>query len=165
MPLHFYTLYCNQHLKWRSRNQNCLDGELPRASLPSDTSGAAITHHPGVWTWKALLFICWSERHLPVYAGLGVGDLVEAGHLEAVGVAALALVHEVAEGQHHLQDLGEALAPHHLLGGTEDGWPRRGRTGRFIIRFNGYLMEGTQPNVGNQCQLSCSVCLQKYWSS
>ena len=64
-----------------------------------------------------------SELHPPVYAGLGVGDLVEAGDLEAVGVAALALVHEVAEGQHHLQDLGETLAPHHLLGGAEDGWP------------------------------------------
>lgn len=40
-----------------------------------------------------------------VHAGLGVADLVERGHLEAVGVAPLALVHVVAQCQHHLQQL------------------------------------------------------------
>ena len=57
----------------------------------------------------------------PVYAGLGVSDLVEAGDLEAVGVSSLALVHEVAEGQHHLQYLSQPLAPHHLPGRIQDG--------------------------------------------
>lgn len=58
----------------------------------------------------------------PVYAGLGVSDFVEARDLKAVGVASLALVHEVAEGQHHLQDLSQPLAPDHLLGCVQDGW-------------------------------------------
>jgi len=62
------------------------------------------------------------EPGLPVDAGLGVGDLVEAGDLEAVGVAPLALVHEVAEGQHHLQDLSQPLAPDHLPGRIQEGW-------------------------------------------
>lgn len=56
----------------------------------------------------------------PVYAGLGVSDLVETGHLEAVGIASLALVHEVAKGQHHLKDLSHPLAPDHLLGCVQD---------------------------------------------
>ncbi len=57
----------------------------------------------------------------PVYAGLGVSDLVETGDLEAVGVASLAFVHEIAKSQHHLQDLSHPLAPDHLLGGIQDG--------------------------------------------
>lgn len=57
----------------------------------------------------------------PVYAGLGVSDLVETGDLEAVGVASLALVHEVAEGQHHLQHLSQPVAPDHLPGRIQDG--------------------------------------------
>lgn len=61
----------------------------------------------------------------PVYAGLGVSDLVEAGDLEAVGVASLALVHEVAESQHHLQHLSQPLAPNHLLRSIQDGWRKR----------------------------------------
>lgn len=61
-------------------------------------------------------------RDPPVYAGLGVGDLVEAGDLEAVGIASLALVHEVAEGQHHFQDLSQPLAANHLPGRVQDGW-------------------------------------------
>ena len=57
----------------------------------------------------------------PVYAGLCVCDLVKAGDLEAEGIASLALVHEVAEGQHHLQDLSQPLALNHLLGCVQDG--------------------------------------------
>lgn len=57
----------------------------------------------------------------PVYAGLGVSDLVETRDLEAIGVASLALVHEVAKGQHNLQDLSHPLAPDHLLGCVQDG--------------------------------------------
>lgn len=68
-------------------------------------------------------FILTSPAHHcpPVYAGLGVSDLVETGDLEAVGVASLALVHEVAKGQHHFQDLNHPLAPNHLLGCIQDG--------------------------------------------
>ena len=62
----------------------------------------------------------------PVYAGLGVSDLVEAGDLEAIGVASLALVHEIAEGQHHLQDLSQPLAPDHLPGCIQDCWGENG---------------------------------------
>lgn len=58
----------------------------------------------------------------PVYAGLGVSDLVETGDLEAVGVASLAFVHEVAEGQHHLKNLSHPLAPDNLLRRIQDGW-------------------------------------------
>lgn len=50
--------------------------------------------------WVYLMFT--APPGPPVYAGLGVSDLVETGDLEAVGVAPLALVHEVAKGQHHL---------------------------------------------------------------
>lgn len=57
----------------------------------------------------------------PVYAGLGVSDLVETGDLEAISIPSLALVHEVPEGQHHLQDLNQPLAPNHLLGCIQDG--------------------------------------------
>ena len=56
-----------------------------------------------------------------VDAGLGVGDLVERGHLEAVGVAPLALVHVVPEGRHHLQQLLQVAAVQHLLGGLGQG--------------------------------------------
>lgn len=63
----------------------------------------------------------------PVYAGLGVSDLVETGDLEAVGVAPLALVHEVAEGQHHLQDLSQPLAPDNFLRCIQDGWRKMER--------------------------------------
>lgn len=38
----------------------------------------------------------------PVNAGLGVGDLVEAGHPEPVGAPTLPFVHEVANGQDNL---------------------------------------------------------------
>lgn len=58
----------------------------------------------------------------PVYAGLGVSNFVETGDFKTVGVASLALVHEVAEGQHHLQDLSQPLAPDHLPGRIQDGW-------------------------------------------
>lgn len=62
----------------------------------------------------------------PVYAGLGVGDLVETGHLEAEGVPSLALVHKVSEGKHHLQDLPHPLAVDHLQGRTQDGCTHTG---------------------------------------
>lgn len=85
----------------------------------------------------------------PVYAGFRVSDLVEAGDLEAVGVASLTLVHEVAEGQHHLQDLSQPLAPNNLLGRIKDGWrgKRRERqaAGEIILL------------VINMCAL-CLVC-------
>lgn len=58
---------------------------------------------------------------VPVYAGFGVRDLVEAGDLEAIGVASLTFVHEVAKGQHHLQNLSQMLAANHLLGSIENG--------------------------------------------
>lgn len=51
-----------------------------------------------------------------VDAGLGVGDLIETGQFEPEGVAALALVHVVPEGQDHLQELRQGPTPHHLLG-------------------------------------------------
>ena len=59
-----------------------------------------------------------------VDAGLGVGDLVERGHLEPVGIAPLALVHVVPEGQHHLQQLLQVPAVQHLPGGLGEGWGR-----------------------------------------
>lgn len=56
-----------------------------------------------------------------VNAGLGVGDLVEAGDLKPEGVAPLALVHVVPKGQDHLQELLEAAALQHCLGAGTDG--------------------------------------------
>lgn len=55
-------------------------------------------------------------ENLLVHAGLGVCDLVETGQFEAEGVATLALVHVVPEGQDHLQELRQGPTPHHLLG-------------------------------------------------
>lgn len=43
-----------------------------------------------------------SQQVPPVNAGLGVGDLVEAGHPEPVGAPSLPFVHEVADGQDDL---------------------------------------------------------------
>lgn len=54
---------------------------------------------------------------LLVDAGLGVSDLVERGHFEAIGIAPLTFVHVVTEGQHHLQKLSKSLALKNLLRG------------------------------------------------
>lgn len=54
---------------------------------------------------------------LLVDAGPGVSDLVERGHFEAIGIAPLAFVHVVTEGQHHLQKLSKILALKNLLRG------------------------------------------------
>lgn len=61
-----------------------------------------------------------AER-LPVNAGLGVSDLVEAGHPEPIGTPALPFVHEVADSQYHLQHPHQTLAEDQLLGGHQDG--------------------------------------------
>jgi len=52
---------------------------------------------------------------LLVDTGFGIGDLVERRHLEAVRVAPLTFVHEVSEGQHHLQQLLQVPAVQNLL--------------------------------------------------
>lgn len=52
---------------------------------------------------------------LLVDAGLGVSDLVERGHFESIGIAPLAFVHVVPEGQHHLQKLSKIPALKNLL--------------------------------------------------
>lgn len=51
-----------------------------------------------------------------VCARLGVSYLVEAGHFKSVGVPPLSFVHVVPEGQHHLQELAQSPALHHLSG-------------------------------------------------
>lgn len=76
-------------------------------------------------TWHEMQKSCWVQPHAlnrisPVYAGLCVSNFVEAGNLEAVGVSSLAFVHKVPEGQHHLQDLSQPLAPNHLLGSVQE---------------------------------------------
>lgn len=70
----------------------------------------------------------------PVYAGLCVSNLVETGDLEPIGVASLAFVHEVAEGQHHLQNLSQTLAPDHLPGCVQDGWKMERENDRCSCR-------------------------------
>ena len=67
-----------------------------------------------------------------VNAGLGVCDLVEAGDLKPEGVAPLAFVHVVPEGQDHFQQLLEAAALQHCLGAGTDGWKQRG-AGRYPL--------------------------------
>lgn len=75
-----------------------------------------------------------SAKSPPVYAGLGVSDLVETGDFEAEGVSSLALVHEVAKGQHHLQDLSQPFASDHLLGPVQDGWKENGKRKKQLER-------------------------------
>lgn len=69
-----------------------------------------------------------SRQVAPVDAGLGVGDLVEAGHPEPVGAPTLPLVHEVPDGQDNLQHLLQTPAADQLPGGQQDGCGGRGRT-------------------------------------
>lgn len=63
-----------------------------------------------------------ARQMAPVDAGLGVGDLVEAGHPEPVGAPSLPLVHEVPDGQDDLQHLLQTPATDQLPGGQQDGW-------------------------------------------
>lgn len=67
-----------------------------------------------------------SRQVAPVDAGLGVGDLVEAGHPEPVGAPTLPLVHEVPDGQDDLQHLLQTPAADQLPGGQQDGWGGEG---------------------------------------
>lgn len=60
----------------------------------------------------------------PVNAGLRVSNLVETGYPEPVGAPTLPLVHEVTNGEDHLQHLLQALAEGQLPGGQQDGWGR-----------------------------------------
>ena len=61
------------------------------------------------------------QADVPVTAGLGVNDVVEAGDLEPVGISPLAFVHVVAKGQHNLKQLLQLLAHHDLSTGAQDG--------------------------------------------
>ena len=65
------------------------------------------------------------QGHVLVAAGLGVRDAGETVELEAEGVAALAPVHVVAEGEDDLQHLAKALAALHLLAGLQHGLDHR----------------------------------------
>lgn len=46
-----------------------------------------------------------ADRFPPVNAGLGICNLVEAGHPEPIGTPTLPFVHEVANGQDNLKHL------------------------------------------------------------
>lgn len=62
-----------------------------------------------------------SRQVAPVDAGLGVSDLVEAGHPKPIGAPTLPLVHEVPDGQDDLQHLLQTPAADQLPGGQQDG--------------------------------------------
>ena len=60
------------------------------------------------------------QGHALVAAGLGVGDPSEARQLEAHGIAPLAPVHVVTEGEDELQHPPQPLASLNLLARLED---------------------------------------------
>lgn len=60
----------------------------------------------------------------PVYAGLGVCYLVQAGHPKSVRITPLPLVHEVAECQHDLKDLSEPFASDDFHGCDQNSWKK-----------------------------------------
>ena len=60
------------------------------------------------------------QGHALVAAGLGVGDPGEARQLEAHGIAPLAPVHVVTEGEDELQHPPQPLASLNLLARLED---------------------------------------------
>lgn len=62
---------------------------------------------------------------VPVNARLGVGDLVETGYFEPVGVSSLTFVHVVPKGQDHLQELAQGPALDHLPGRQTQSWKHR----------------------------------------
>lgn len=68
------------------------------------------------------IYIVNRKRPVLVDAGLGVGYLVETGHFESPGVSSLSFVHVVSKGQHHLQELTQRPALHHLLGCNAQSW-------------------------------------------
>lgn len=61
-------------------------------------------------------------QHWPVYAWLGVYNLVQAGHFKTIGIPSLAFIQEVPKGQDHLQNLSQTFTPHHLTGCTHNSW-------------------------------------------
>lgn len=65
----------------------------------------------------------------PVNTGLCVSNLVETGYPEPVSTPALSLVHEVTDGEDHLQHLLQTLAEGQLPGGQQDGWEKRDSSG------------------------------------
>lgn len=100
---------------------------------------------------------------LLVDAGLGVGDLVERWHFEAVGVAPLALVHVVAEGQDHLQKLLQVPAVQHLFGGLGQCWDRDHTPFNFaeLITLSTHLVDYhvNMRTKNNECdELMCNTC-------
>ena len=61
---------------------------------------------------------------LPVYAGLGVCNFVQAGDFEAICTSSLALVHVIAKGQNDLQELPQTFAADEFFGCQENGLKR-----------------------------------------
>lgn len=85
----------------------------------------------------ALTQITYQLQHWPVYAWLGVYNLVQAGHLEAICIPSLAFIQEVPKGQNHLQNLSQTFTPHHLTGRAHNSWgeSRRGEKWRHLTLY------------------------------
>lgn len=66
-------------------------------------------------------------RVLFVNVGFGVGDFVEVGYSEFVGVFTLFFVYEVVNGQDNFQYLRQTFVADQFSGGQQDGWERRDR--------------------------------------
>lgn len=58
---------------------------------------------------------------LPVYAGFGVRNFVQAGDFEAISTSPLALVHVIPKGKNHLQELPQTLASDEFFGCQKNG--------------------------------------------
>ena len=76
------------------------------------------------------------ESHVLVAARLCVRDPRQRVQLEAVGVAPLAAVHVVAEGEDQLQHPLQPLAPLHLLRGLQ----HRLNLGAELVQPDGELL-------------------------
>lgn len=64
---------------------------------------------------------------LPVYAGFGVCNFVQAGDFEAICTSPLALVHVVPKGQNYLQELPQTLASDEFFGCQKNGLKKKSR--------------------------------------
>lgn len=58
---------------------------------------------------------------LPVYAGFGICNFVQAGDFEAICTSPLALVHVIAKGQNDLQELPQTFAADEFFGCQKNG--------------------------------------------
>lgn len=61
---------------------------------------------------------------LPVNAGFGVCNFVQAGDFEAISTSPLALVHVIPKGKNYLQELPQTLASDEFFGCQKNGLKR-----------------------------------------